>query len=78
MPATKSRLVVFVHGWSVSNTDTYGEFPARLQWEAQREDHRGDDHVHEVHRAEGLALNVSNAKEEADAGRRASRRGLRQ
>jgi len=48
------------------------------EWKPQREDHRGDDHVHEVHRAEGLALNVSNAKEEAYAGRRASSRRLRQ
>ena len=23
-------LVVFVHGWSVTSTDTYGELPARL------------------------------------------------
>ncbi len=29
------RLVIFVHGWSVSNTDTYGEFPDRLQTEAE-------------------------------------------
>ncbi|HSE12528.1 MAG TPA: alpha/beta fold hydrolase, partial [Rudaea sp.] len=27
-------LVVFVHGWSVTNTDTYGELPARLKREA--------------------------------------------
>lgn len=31
------RLVVFVHGWSVRNTSTYGEFPARLAAEARRE-----------------------------------------
>ena len=37
MPAPKPRLVVFVHGWSVSTTGTYGEFPARLQREAQRD-----------------------------------------
>lgn len=30
-PAT----VVFVHGWSVTNTDTYGELPQRLAAEAQ-------------------------------------------
>src|ERR1700736_1561608 len=28
------RIVVFVHGWSVTNTDTYGELPARLKREA--------------------------------------------
>lgn len=33
------KLVVFVHGWSVRNTDTYGEFPARLEAEM---DSRGD------------------------------------
>lgn len=27
-------LVVFVHGWSVTSTDTYGELPARLKREA--------------------------------------------
>jgi hypothetical protein len=31
-----ARLVVFVHGWSVHNTDTYGEFPARLESEGRR------------------------------------------
>lgn len=30
------RSVVFVHGWSVRSTDTYGQLPARLQREAQR------------------------------------------
>lgn len=25
-----SKLVIFVHGWSVTHTDTYGELPARL------------------------------------------------
>ncbi|MBL0164805.1 MAG: alpha/beta hydrolase [Xanthomonadales bacterium] len=29
-------LVVFVHGWSVTNTDTYGELPARLISEAAK------------------------------------------
>jgi len=33
MPAL---LVIFVHGWSVTNTDTYGELPARLKTEAAR------------------------------------------
>lgn len=28
-------IVVFVHGWSVTNLDTYGELPIRLQNEAQ-------------------------------------------
>ncbi len=37
--ADDDRLVVFVHGWSVQNTETYGELPARLIQEAQR---RGD------------------------------------
>jgi hypothetical protein len=32
-----SRLVVFVHGWSVTNTDTYGELPARLMREAGKD-----------------------------------------
>ena len=30
----ESLVVVFVHGWSVTNTDTYGELPARLKREA--------------------------------------------
>jgi len=30
------RSVVFVHGWSVRNTETYGELPARLRSEARR------------------------------------------
>jgi hypothetical protein len=30
------RLVVFVHGWNVRSTDTYGGLPKRLQREAQR------------------------------------------
>ncbi|MBK7011963.1 MAG: hypothetical protein IPH43_04295 [Xanthomonadales bacterium] len=33
MPAL---LVVFVHGWSVTNTDIYGELPARLIAEAAK------------------------------------------
>jgi hypothetical protein len=35
MPARKKRLVVLVHGWSVTSTETYGELPARLAGEAQ-------------------------------------------
>ena len=31
----KKRLVVFVHGWSVTNTNTYGELPRRLGAEAR-------------------------------------------
>jgi hypothetical protein len=31
------RCVVFVHGWSVRNTDTYGGLPARLRSEAARD-----------------------------------------
>jgi hypothetical protein len=31
------RMVVFVHGWSVQNTDTYGQLPQRLAQEAQDE-----------------------------------------
>lgn len=31
-----SRLVIFVHGWSVTSTATYGELPARLKAEAPR------------------------------------------
>jgi hypothetical protein len=33
-----SLLVVFVHGWSVTSTDTYGELPARLKREAGKDD----------------------------------------
>jgi hypothetical protein len=29
-------LVIFVHGWSVTSTDTYGEFPERLVAEAKK------------------------------------------
>ena len=34
----------------------------------QREEHRHDDHAHEAHRTEGLALNVGDAEQEAYAG----------
>ena len=37
------------------------------QRQPQRKNHRGDDHTHESHRAEGLLLNVGHAEEEADA-----------
>jgi hypothetical protein len=40
---TKKTIVVFVHGWSVTSTDTYGGLPVRLRNEA---------------RAHGLALQV--------------------
>ena len=33
----KPLLVVFVHGWSVTSTDTYGELPARLKREAGKD-----------------------------------------
>jgi hypothetical protein len=41
-------LLVFVHGWSVTNTSTYGELPARLKAEAARAGGPGVDiaHVH--------------------------------
>jgi hypothetical protein len=32
--ANKNIVLVFVHGWSVSNTDTYGGLPERLRAEA--------------------------------------------
>jgi hypothetical protein len=32
--AKRNAVLVFVHGWSVSNTDTYGGLPARLRNEA--------------------------------------------
>ena len=31
----QKRLVVFVHGWSVTNTNTYGDLPRRLGAEAR-------------------------------------------
>jgi hypothetical protein len=37
--ADDDRMVVFVHGWSVQSTETYGELPARLIQEARN---RGD------------------------------------
>jgi hypothetical protein len=41
-------LLVFVHGWSVTSTRTYGELPARLKSEASRDGGPGIDvaHVH--------------------------------
>ncbi len=41
-------LLVFVHGWSVTSTSTYGELPARLKAEAARAGGPGIDvaHVH--------------------------------
>lgn len=35
MPNPRSLVVVFVHGWSVTHTNTYGELPERLRREAQ-------------------------------------------
>ncbi|MBW3567004.1 MAG: hypothetical protein KY410_03435, partial [Proteobacteria bacterium] len=32
----QGMIVVLVHGWSVRNTDTYGELPARLRSEARK------------------------------------------
>lgn len=32
---TKKKLVVFIHGWSVTNTSTYGHLPRRLAAESQ-------------------------------------------
>jgi triacylglycerol esterase/lipase EstA (alpha/beta hydrolase family) len=29
-----AMIVIFVHGWNVKNTDTYGQLPRRLQTEA--------------------------------------------
>jgi len=40
-------LVIFVHGWSVTSTDTYGELPARLRAEASTGGGRLDvEHIH--------------------------------
>lgn len=35
MSSKNGKLVVLVHGWSVHNTETYGQLPARLQQAAQ-------------------------------------------
>ena len=35
MADTYPRLIVFVHGWSVTHTDTYGGLPDRLVAEGQ-------------------------------------------
>lgn len=37
MAGEAKLMVVFVHGWSVTNTNTYGEFPERLKAEARRD-----------------------------------------
>lgn len=36
--ATNNLVLVFVHGWSVTNLDTYGRLPIRLQAEAKKID----------------------------------------
>lgn len=41
MANENTRIVIFVHGWSVTNTNTYGQFPDRLRAEARR--HAGID-----------------------------------
>ena len=38
-----ARIVLFVHGWSVRNTDTYGGLPDRLRSEAKRDPTLGLD-----------------------------------
>ncbi len=35
MPDSEKQIVVFVHGWSVTHTNTYGGLPQRLQKEAK-------------------------------------------
>ncbi|GAB3039863.1 MULTISPECIES: phospholipase [Oleiagrimonas] len=49
------QLVVFVHGWSVTSTSTYGELPARLKAEASR---RGgpDLDVRQIHLGEYVSF----------------------
>ena len=37
MAGGEDRLVVFVHGWGVTNTSSYGQLPARLQSEARND-----------------------------------------
>ena len=37
MAGRNKLTVVFVHGWSVTHTNTYGEFPERLKAEARRD-----------------------------------------
>lgn len=37
MAGEEKLTVVFVHGWSVTHTNTYGEFPERLKAEARRD-----------------------------------------
>jgi hypothetical protein len=34
--STKKIVLVFVHGWSVTNTDTYGDLPERIKLEAKQ------------------------------------------
>ena len=34
--ARQSLTLVFVHGWSVTNTNTYGNLPARLRNECKQ------------------------------------------
>lgn len=45
--ADQGRIVVLVHGWSVRNTDTYGQLPDRLQSEAKKDGGPALD-VHEI------------------------------
>ena len=44
----KALRVIFVHGWSVTNTDTYGELPERLRAEAKKHPsiRLSMDHIH--------------------------------
>ena len=37
MKSGKQQVVVFVHGWSVANLNTYGELPLRLRDEAKKQ-----------------------------------------
>src|SRR5437868_432285 len=36
MRSTSRMIVIFVHGWSVTNTDSYGHLPERLEIEAAK------------------------------------------
>lgn len=37
LKSRRQRVVVFIHGWSVTNLNTYGELPLRLRDEAKKE-----------------------------------------
>jgi hypothetical protein len=52
----QKQIIILVHGWSVTNTDTYGELPARLETEAKLGNAPEVD-IHHIYLSEYISFN---------------------